>query len=386
MSDWYDIDQYEDDDDGTIKEYSITSSPNDFNIITLYNLIDSGIIKMPPFQRNYVWDIKRASKLIESIILGLPIPQIFLYEKGKDNFFVIDGQQRLLSIYFFVKQRFPTELGRQVLREYLVGENCINQSILSDDRYFSNFSLKLPTAVDTEKNKFDRTKYETLGDVKRTFDYLRTIRSVVIQQNEPDDEDSSMFEIFNRLNTGGQNLTSQEIRMSLFYSDFYKMLLAINESEGWRNLLGQDNTDLHFKDVEILVRSFAMLFLHENYKPSMTKFLNGFSKRGAAFDEEMNNYLKELFESFIISCKSLSQKDFLSASGKFNISFFESIFVAVCHPSFLNKRTVQGTVQRNSLLSLKNDPEFIKGTQDSIASKRSVDLRIRKAKEMIVLE
>ena len=384
MIDWYDLDQYEED-EGTIKEYSITSSPNDFNILTLYNLIDSGIIKMPPFQRNYVWDIKRASKLIESIILGLPIPQIFLYEKGKDNFFVIDGQQRLLSIYFFVKQRFPTELGRQVLREYLVGENCIDQKILSDDKYFSNFSLKLPTAIETEKNKFDKMKYETLGEAKRTFDYLRTIRSVVIQQNEPDDEDSSMFEIFNRLNTGGQNLTSQEIRMSLFYSDFYKMLMEINESEGWRKLLGQDNTDLHFKDVEIIVRSFAMLFLRKQYHPSMTKFLNRFSKKGAAFDEEMNEYIKTLFGSFISSCSTLSSKDFLSAAGKFNISFFESIFVAVCEPFFAKREAVQGTVDRNSLLALKSNEEFMQGTQDNIASKKSVDFRMNKAKEIIVI-
>lgn len=384
MADFYNLIQDEKD-DGTIKEYCITSSPNDFNILTLYNLIDSGIIKMPPFQRNYVWDIKRASKLIESIILGLPIPQIFLYEKGKDNFFVIDGQQRLLSIYFFVKQRFPTELGRQVLREYLVGENCIDQNILSNDKYFSNFSLKLPPAIETDKNKFDKMKYETLGEVKRTFDYLRTIRSVVIQQIEPDDEDSSMFEIFNRLNTGGQNLTSQEIRMSLFYSDFYKVILKINESEGWRNLLGQKITDLHFRDVEIIVRSLAMLFMHNQYQPSMTKFLNGFSKKGASFDEEMNIYIKEIFQSFITSCKAISSTDFLSATRKFNISFFESVFVAVCEPFFLREEIVKGTIDRNSLLALKNNEDFMKGTQDNIASKRSVELRMSKAKEIIVL-
>ena len=276
-------------------------------------------------------------------------------------------------------------MGRQVLREYLVGENCIDQKILSDDKYFSNFSLKLPTAIETEKNKFDKMKYETLGEVKRTFDYLRTIRSVVIQQNEPDDEDSSMFEIFNRLNTGGQNLTSQEIRMSLFYSDFYKMLMEINESEGWRKLLGQDNTDLHFKDVEIIVRSFAMLFLRKQYHPSMTKFLNRFSKKGAAFDEEMNEYIKTLFGSFISSCSTLSSKDFLSAAGKFNISFFESIFVAVCEPFFAKREAVQGTVDRNSLLALKSNEEFMQGTQDNIASKKSVDFRMNKAKEIIVL-
>ena len=104
---WY-IDQMDnDEEDVTVTEYDVTATPNDFNISTLYSLIDNGVIKMPPFQRNYVWDERRASKLIESILLGLPIPQIFLYEHKKNSFYVIDGQQRLLSIYFFIKQRFP---------------------------------------------------------------------------------------------------------------------------------------------------------------------------------------------------------------------------------------------------------------------------------------
>jgi len=219
---WY-IDLCEEEPEIVVKEYDITATPNDFNILTLFSLIDNGVIKMPPFQRNYVWDEKRASKLIESIILGLPIPQVFLYEQGKNSFYVIDGQQRLLSIYFFVKQRFPTAEGRLILRQYLTGDTKIDSSILSDDRYFKNFKLKLPSSANNEKNKFDKLKYETLGEYKNTFDILRTVRSVVIKQNEPDD-DSSIYEIFNRLNTGGQNLSAQEIRMSMYYSQFYEKL------------------------------------------------------------------------------------------------------------------------------------------------------------------
>ena len=200
---WY-IDLCEEEPETVVKEYDITATPNDFNILTLFSLIDNGVIKMPPFQRNYVWDEKRASKLIESIILGLPVPQVFLYEQEKNSFYVIDGQQRLLSIYFFVKQRFPTAEGRLILRQYLTGDTKIDSSILSDDRYFKNFKLKLPSSANNEKNKFDKLKYETLGEYKNTIDILRTVRSVVIKQNEPDD-DSSIYEIFNRLNTAGQN-------------------------------------------------------------------------------------------------------------------------------------------------------------------------------------
>src|SRR4051794_10501912 len=67
--------------DLTVDEYDIVSAPNDWNVSTIVNFIESGAVKIPPFQRNYVWDIKRASKLIESLLLGLPVPQVFLFEE-----------------------------------------------------------------------------------------------------------------------------------------------------------------------------------------------------------------------------------------------------------------------------------------------------------------
>ena len=70
-------DDIPDESDVVFTEYDLSASPNDFNIKTLFDFIASGIVKIPGFQRNYVWDIKRASKLIESIIIGIPIPQIF---------------------------------------------------------------------------------------------------------------------------------------------------------------------------------------------------------------------------------------------------------------------------------------------------------------------
>ena len=70
----------------SIISYDISVIPNDFNVMTINNLMETGIIKMPAFQRNYVWDRKRASRFIESLILGLPVPQIFLYQKERNQF------------------------------------------------------------------------------------------------------------------------------------------------------------------------------------------------------------------------------------------------------------------------------------------------------------
>ena len=112
---WFD-DYAEDADDDQIDEYDITAAPNDFNVLTMFSFLDSGAVRIPGFQRNYVWDLGRASKLIESLILGLPVPQVFLYEIERNKFLVIDGQQRLMSIYYFLKQRFPKKEKRGELR------------------------------------------------------------------------------------------------------------------------------------------------------------------------------------------------------------------------------------------------------------------------------
>lgn len=384
---WYEdeLEAIEEGGDLAVKEYDITSTPNDFNISTLFSLIDNGIIRMPPFQRNYVWDEKRASKLIESIILGLPVPQIFLYEHGKNIFYVIDGQQRLLSIYFFIKQRFPTPEGRAILRQYLTGDTKIDSSILSEDKYFKNFALKLPSLTSKDVNKLNKLKYETLGEYKNTFEFLRTVRSVVIKQNEPDD-DSSIYEIFNRLNTGGQNLSAQEIRMSLYYSDFYKKLFEANNLSIWRSFFDQKPVDIHFKDIEILLRAFAMLYGYQNYSSPMTKFLNTFSKKANAFNSETIDYLYDLFVSFLDSCCDLDKNIFYTKKNQFSISLFESVFVATALPSFESKNLIQKKIENSSVIELKADKEFIDSNQGGVASKQNVQNRINRALNIIRFE
>src|ERR1043165_8457584 len=126
---WY-TDYVNDEDEFEIDEYDLTSSRNDFNVLTIQSFIESGSVKIPGFQRNYVWDIKRASKLIESIIIGIPIPQLFLYEESRNRFLVIDGQQRLMSIYFFIKQRFPRKEKRIEIRRIFDERGTIPPEVL----------------------------------------------------------------------------------------------------------------------------------------------------------------------------------------------------------------------------------------------------------------
>ena len=202
---WEDIDAAdESESEAQIRDYEISASPNDFNILTIMSFLESGRVKIPAFQRNFVWDIKRSSKLIESIIIGLPIPQIFLFERSKNNFLVIDGQQRLMSIYYFIKRRFPRKDKRVQIREIFDLQGTLPDTILHDNVYFTDFNLSLKINEQITNPLHDKN-YSTLGDLKSQFD-LRTIRNVIIKQNLPPEDASSMYEIFNRLNSGGVNL------------------------------------------------------------------------------------------------------------------------------------------------------------------------------------
>ena len=380
---WYiDIDDAEGE-EIPMNEYDITSVPNDFNMLTIYNFIESGIVKIPDFQRNYVWDQKRASKLIESIILGLPIPQVFFYESERNNYLVIDGQQRLMSIYFFIKQRFPKANSRNLIREEFEKFGKIRDEVISNDELFTNFTLKLN--YNDTKSQYNGKKYSTLDEkVRNQFDHMRTMRSIIIKQNAPDDSDSSMFEIFNRLNTGGQNLTAQEIRASLYYSPFYSMLYRLNANEQWRKLLCKPEPDVHAKDIEFIVRGFMLLNDYNNYKPSMTNSLNRFSKKAKKFTNEQIEYLENLFVSFLGSCESLPEKSFC-VNNRFNVSKYDAVFAAVCHPFFEKKTLVEGAIDKDSFIELSYDNEFVDSVQSSTASKKSVDTRIKRAENIIKL-
>ncbi len=319
----------DDEADLQITEYDISSNPNDFNVMTVTSFLGSGAIVLPPYQRNYIWDKSRASKLIESLVLGLPVPQLFLYEEAKNRFAILDGQQRLLSIYFFTKKRFPKKNQRSILREIFVAQGGFPVAILSDDRYFEPFNIHLPAVGGEEKSPIHGLNYDTLGERRSPFD-LRTIRCVIIKQNEPKDDNSSVYEIFDRLNTGGVNLKPQEIRANLYYSDFYKLLYEFNKDPRWRRIIGQPERDEKLRDVELLLRSFAMLCYSDQYRPSMTRFLNRFSNFAKKnFGEEKLLTLKAIFEKFLDALADVGAEEF-QLNDRFSVAIFEAALFGCC--------------------------------------------------------
>jgi len=379
-----------DDENVTIRPYEVDCLPNDYNITTLVSLIERGYMKIPSFQRNYVWKKDMASKFIESVIIGLPIPQLFLFERGRNNFLVIDGQQRLVTIYLFKKQRFPkNDEARGIIRKYLSSGKQIPDFELAGDN-FEDFKLKLQS-TSTQKNPLDKLQYDTLSttedyDFKGEFDFNRTIRTITIKQIAPCDDDSSMFEIFSRLNSGGVMLKAQEIRMSIYYSPFYEKLVSeLNLNSDWRRFLGKKDPDLHMSEIEVLVRAFAMLDMSNKYKSPLRSFLNEFSKKAMNFDENEIAMRSELFMDFWKSCDTLPKEAFRNDKNKFVISLFEAVFVAVCE-KISEEGLKERRISAGSLVKLKADPVFADASQGSTASATSVVNRLQRARAIIVLQ
>lgn len=375
------LEEEEEQEDGYPIEYSITSSPNDFNVKTIVDFIDAGTVKVPAFQRNYVWDKRRASRLIESIIMGLPIPQLFFYEAGKNQFIVIDGQQRLMTVYYFMKGRFPKLEKRAVLRRYIDLKGNIPTNILQEDEYFDDFDLDFGIHYTSATNRLHKRKHSTLEDDDRsTFD-LRAVRCIFIKQHYPQD-DTAMYEIFNRLNTGGVNLTAQEIRSSLYHSEFYTMIARANVHDQWRKLTTPD-PDSRMRDMEILVRGFAMLLEEEDYQGSMVRFLNNFSEKARKYDKTKVQYLESVFHAFLQKTSALPPEMFQLQAGRFSASMYEAVFAAACKDAIRNNDYQVRDIDVSKLAILKTDADFQKASRYRTAAKENVATRLRKAREIL---
>jgi hypothetical protein len=379
LKDFNESELAEDDVSSQIDEYDIVSSPNDFNTLTINSFIEEGAIKIPPFQRNYVWDRRRASKLIESLILGLPVPQVFLYEEDRNNFLVIDGQQRLLTVFFFAKQRFPKKEKRSILREFFNTDGGISASLLDNDEYFEDFKLSLPSLPGQKKNKFSGLKYGTLGDFKRQFD-LRTIRNIIVKQISPEEDDSSMFEMFNRLNTGGVNLNPQEIRASLYHSHFFEAVFKLNQHPKWREILGSPDPDSRMKDIEVVLRTLALRRGTTGYSGSMTAFVNRFCKSAKRFkSEEIAKTVAEW--DWFMEISADCTKESFRVTNRFSPLLFEAVYGAAL--SLRDEGVEIERIEPKLVQAIGRDERFSRWAQEGSTKTSNVLGRQTATREML---
>lgn len=174
-------------------------------------------------------------------------------------------------------------------------------------------------------------------------------------------------------------MTPQEIRLSLYHSEFYNALMMLNSEEDWRKVLANPIPDLHLKDVEILLRVFAMMIDHDHYTPSMVKFLNQFSRKCQTHSEQQNKYLVDLFRSFLEACSELPKNAFLGRkTGRFSIALIEAVFTAVSRDAFKERRMIEGKIDHEEIDRLANDAQFLDAATKASTRSSNVQSRLNR--------
>ena len=219
----------------------------DWTVATILNQIEQGNIDLNPgFQRRNAWTDDKRSKLIESIMIGYPIPEIVLAEdkNRRNSFIVIDGKQRLLTIAGFK-----------------------NPDIY---QYWTKKIPKTQRLTSSYNNK-------TYADISSDADMLRifensALRCTVIS-NYPSDE--SLYDIFYRLNSGSTPLSSQELRQALNKGHFSEFLISVTDKDNViRKVMNLSEPDKRLRDVEVLLRCMSFLKYATEYKGNLLQFLD----------------------------------------------------------------------------------------------------------------
>jgi|YelNatPaOPRAMG01_1025707.scaffolds.fasta_scaffold08326_3 hypothetical protein len=239
----------------------------DLDVATICNRIQQGeLILQPEFQREYVWDDVKASRFIESILMQIPTPVIYLAEDEEGKQLTIDGHQRLKSIYRFWSNEFPLR-GLTVFKEL-------------NGKYFKELDKKYQRAL--------------LNGV---------IRTIMIRRESDSD---IKFELFERLNTGSIHLNAQELRNCIYLGPYNSLIKELAADRDFLFLLGLKEPDKRMRDRELVLRFFA--FYHTpyyQYRPPMKKFLNDEMKKYRRIQDEEARKLKAIFKKSVELAKTV---------------------------------------------------------------------------------
>lgn len=255
----------------------------------------------PPRLINYVWSLPEASRFIESLLLGLPVPGIFLAQESETGkMYVIDGQQRLLSLQYFLSGYFKPKKDAPT------------------NRVFRLTGVQKP---------FNGLLYSELPEADKENLNNSVIHATVVKQDSPNDGDTSMYHIFGRLNSGGRRLTSQEIRTAVYHGSLIDAIKQANGSESWRKVFGPENDRM--KDQELILRFFAMFENAESYKKPMSEFLNLYARKNQNRPpdewEKLTNLFCTVVDRFVAA---VPEKLFRPVRG-FNVAAYEACTVGL---------------------------------------------------------
>ena len=330
-------------------DYQINTYPADFTLEVLHLKWQAGEIIIPEFQRAFVWKVAQSSKLIESFLVGLPVPPVFVYtERQSQKFLVIDGQQRLKSIFYFLEGSFPEESGRRKRVFKLSGLN--------------------------EKSRFLGKTISDLNEADQRRIKNSVLRSFVVQQLEPND-DTSVYHIFERLNTGGTLLSNQEIRNCVHSGPFVEFLVKLNKNPEWRKILGKEMPDSRRRDIELLLRFFALKDISDYQKP-MKDFLSAFMRKNRDVSEDSLSQSEEMFRNTCTQVLEwLGEKPFHGRSGV-NVAVLDAVMVAFSE----NLDSIPKNIKKR-YEKLRSDGAFVTRTRQGTTDAAIVHERFEQSKK-----
>lgn len=251
---------------------------------------DSYVLR-PKYQRRITWNNKKRSRLIESFIMNIPVPPVFLYETDFGVYQVMDGLQRISTIMDFFDNKFALE-------------NLIEWNELNG-KYYKDLPQKI-------KEGIERRQLSVITLLKES---AKTIEQ----------ETNMKKMVFERLNTGGEKLEQQEVRNALYPGKFNDMCIRLSENENFRKLwrieISEDSNEEDFDDtnienmsnsklfvrmfdVELVLRFFAMRNI-DNYNIQLSKFLDLYLENANKLSEENIKLLEQKFVDSINKINSL---------------------------------------------------------------------------------
>lgn len=321
--------------------YNLNYYGADYPVDALVKRMKEQEFIFPNFQRQYVWRVDEASKFIESLLLGLPVPSIFLAkDKYSSKLIVIDGQQRLRTLQFFYEGEFP-----------------------------GGKSFKLKNVIPQLEGK---TYYDLPAEDRFTLDNT-IIHCLVISENEKSD---SIFYLFERLNTTGTPLTNQEIRNAIYHGEFNDLLYQLSQSEVWKFLYHKE--EIRLEDQDLILRFIALNFELESYSGNMNEFLNGFMLHNRNFELISRSSVEESFHRTFNSIKEALGPDTFYYKKTFNRSLYETLTLTVSRNHIENNRILAEFYK-----NLISSDEFWLMTKSSTTSKKSIMTRIEFANHLL---
>lgn len=341
--------------------FNISSFGTDPSVRELVMQYQEGEIEKPELQRKYVWTKKIASRFIESLLLGLPVPSIFLANTSSGKRLIIDGYQRIRTLYDFIEEGIWH----------------------GDDSVF-----RLSDSELINKRWRNRT-FKELSDVDKRRLRTYAIHAIVFEQKKPSN-DSGMFQIFERINTSGMVLKDQEVRNCVYQGVYNSMLFELNKYPKWRKLFGDEKEHPRMSDLEFILRFFAMNSVdvyHSSLKHIVLKQVLNDEMGKHKNDAQYVNSCKEkflktidfLYDNIGEEAFFNLQKDLTVVRKRFYPTIFDSLMVATSiaiERGFLLNEGDNLAMKRMALLK---DEEYRESITQGTMQVQHIRTRISKA-------